>query len=146
MDNRPRCISRKSDARAAGLREKSWYPALTVQPEEIQQLRKELACTAKELAVTLGVDPKEIAAWEAGELFPTKRLVEEMQGLKARGKGAIVRAPRGKNPPKTGAARLADPALWTLVRKLLEHPALFDATVELAAKYSDPAEPPAKQP
>jgi transcriptional regulator with XRE-family HTH domain len=117
-----------------------------VQPDEIQKLRKELACTAKELAATLGVDAKEVAAWETGELFPTKRYVDAMQGLKTRGKTAIVRAPRGKAPPKTGTQRLADPALWQLIRKLIEHPALFDEAVELAKKYNDPAEPPASVP
>lgn len=109
--------------------------------EDIQKLRKELSCTVKELATTLGVEPKEVTAWEAGELFPTKRLVDAMNGLKARGKESIVRAPRGKAAPKTGQQRLADPALWRVVRKLVEHPALFDEVLKLSEKYSDPAEP-----
>src|SRR3954471_18866465 len=52
-----------------------------VSPEDLKQLRKELSCTAKELALTLGIEPKELAAWEAGELFPTKRYVGEMEAL-----------------------------------------------------------------
>jgi transcriptional regulator with XRE-family HTH domain len=119
----------------------SW---VTVQPEEIQKLRKELACTAREFATALGVDPKDVTAWEAGELFPTKRHVTAMAALRERGPTAIVRAPRGKAAAKTGQQRLADPSLWRLVRKLIEHPALFDEASKLAEKYSDPAEPEAQ--
>lgn len=115
-----------------------------VSPEEIQKLRKELACTARELATTLGVDPKEVAGWESGELFPTKRYVEAMAGLRERGPSSIARAPRGKAAAKTGSARLADPALWLVVRKLLENPPLFEQVLKLAEKYPDPAEPAAK--
>lgn len=114
-----------------------------MEPEDIQKLRKELACTAKELATTLGVEPKEVAAWEAGELFPTKRYVTQMEKLRAAGPSAITRAPRGKAAAKTGQARLADPALWRIIRKLVEHPALFDQVAKLSDSYADPAEPPA---
>ena len=111
-------------------------------PEELKQLRKELSCTAKELATTLGVDPKEIAAWEAGELFPTKRYVGELEALRKKGRSAIARQPKGKAAVgKVGLARLADAKLWELVRKLAEHPALFDQVVKLAQAYADPAEP-----
>jgi transcriptional regulator with XRE-family HTH domain len=112
-----------------------------VQPEDIQKLRKELSCTARELAATLGVDPKEVTAWEAGELFPTKRYVTQMEQLRQKGPTAVTRAPRGKAAAKTGQARLADPALWRVVRKLVEHPALFDQVVKLSESYADPAEP-----
>ena len=112
-----------------------------MEADEIQKLRKELSCTARELATTLGVDPKEVSAWETGELFPTKRHVSAMQTLRSKGPTAIVRAPRGKAAQKTGQARLADPVLWRLVRKLVEHPALFDQVVKLSETYSDPAEP-----
>lgn len=111
-----------------------------VLPEEILKLRKDLACTARELAATLGVDAKDVAGWESGESFPTKRYVEAMRGLRERGPSSIVRAPRGKATAKTGTARLADPALWQVVRKLLEHPALFDEVRKLSEKYVDPAE------
>lgn len=117
-----------------------------MQPEEIQKLRKELSCTAKELAAALNVDPKEVAAWEAGELFPTKRYVTAMAALRAKGPSAIVRAPRGKAAAKTGQARLADPALWKIVRKLVEHPALFEQVAKLSEPFNDPAEPPAAAP
>lgn len=110
-------------------------------PEDIQKLRKDLSCTARELAAALDVDPKDVAGWEAGELFPTKRYVDAMNGLRERGPSAIARAPRGKAPAKTGSARLADPAMWLLVRKLLENPPLFEQVLKLAEKYPDPAEP-----
>lgn len=109
-------------------------------PEELKQLRKELSCTAKELASTLGIEPKEVAAWEAGELFPTKRYVTELEALRKKGAGAISKAPKGKGAAaKVGMARLADPKLWELVRKLAEHPALFDQVSKLADGYSDPS-------
>lgn len=115
------------------------YP---VSPEDLKQLRKELSCTAKELALTLGIEPKELAAWEAGELFPTKRYVGELEALRKKGPTAIQRAPKGKaSSAKTGMARLTDPKLWELVRKLAEHPALFDQVSKLAEGYSDPGTP-----
>lgn len=114
-----------------------------VLPADIQKLRKDLACTARELATTLGVDPKEVAAWESGEQFPTKRNVESMRVLLEKGPSAITRQPRGKPAAKTGMARLSDPALWRMIRKLVEHPALFDEVAKLSEKYPDPAEPPA---
>ncbi len=92
--------------------------------------------------MTLGVEQKEVTAWEAGDLFPTKRLVEAMKGLQARGKDAVVRVARGKAAAKTGTARLADPLLWRLFRKLLDHPALFDEVSKLAEKYPDPSDDP----
>ena len=111
-------------------------------PEDLKQLRKELSCTAKELALTLGIEPKEFAAWEAGELFPTKRYVGELETLRKKGPTAILRTAKGKpGPAKTGMARLADPKLWELVRKLAEHPALFDQVSKLAETYPDPGTP-----
>jgi predicted transcriptional regulator len=116
-----------------------------VTPEDIKQLRKELNCTARELATALELDQKEVLAWEAGELFPTKRHVTIMEGLRKKGASSIVRAPKGKTK-KVGVQRLDDPKLWEVVRKLLEHPALFDQVAKLADGYSDPARPAAKGP
>ena len=113
-------------------------------PEAIKALRKELNCTARELATALKIDQKEVMAWETGELFPTKRFVLQMEMLRKKGPSAIVRTPRGAK--KTGMQRLDDPKLWELVRKLLEHPALFDQVVKLAEPYADPAKPQAKDP
>lgn len=112
-----------------------------VLPEEIQKLRKELACTARELALTLGVDPKEVPAWESGEQFPTKRHAAALLSLREKGPAAVIRQPRGKPGKKSGTARLADPDFWKVLRKLLEHPVLFDQVQQLSEKYSDPAEP-----
>lgn len=115
-------------------------------PEDLKQLRKELTCTAKELALNLGIEPKEYAAWEAGELFPTKRHVGELEALRKKGPTSIARAPKGKGSAAqtTGMARLAEPKLWELVRKLAEHPALFDQVSKLADAYADPADARAK--
>jgi transcriptional regulator with XRE-family HTH domain len=112
-----------------------------VSPEEIRNLRKELACSAHELARTLGVDANTVLAWEAAELFPTKRHVEQMRELWEKGPTAVFRAPKGKTRAKKGVERLDDPKLWEVVRKLLEHPTLFDQVVELAQRYDDPAQP-----
>lgn len=110
-------------------------------PDDIKQLRKELNCTARDLANALKTDQKEVMAWEAGELFPTKRFVVLMEQLRKQGPSAIPKAPRGKPTKKTGVARLDDPKLWEVVRKLLEHPALFEQVAKLAEAYSDPAKP-----
>ena len=106
-------------------------------PEDIKQLRKELKATARELAVALAIDQKEVVAWEAGERFPTKRYVDAMQKLRAQGPSAIPRTTKGKAAAKTGVQRLSDPKLWEIVRKLVEHPALFDQVADLAGKYPD---------
>jgi len=115
-----------------------------VSPDEIKQLRKDLNCTARELAAALDLDQKEVLAWEAGELFPTKRFVTQMEALRQKGPDAIPRKPRGKPAARTPAQRLADPKLWELVRKLLEHPTLFDQALKLAEAYPDPAVPAAQ--
>lgn len=113
-----------------------------VLPEDIQKLRKELGCTARELAEALGIDQKEVLGWEAGEIFPTKRHVGLMEALRAKGPSAIPKKPRGKAATKlTGTARLREPAFWSLVHKLLEHPELYAEAEKLAEKYPDPAAP-----
>jgi transcriptional regulator with XRE-family HTH domain len=111
----------------------------TVSPDDLKQLRKDLKITARDLAAALGIEQKEVVAWEAGEHFPTKRYVEAMHKLKAQGAAAFPRTPKAKPGAKTGPQRLADPKLWEVVRKLIEHPALFDQVAELATRYSDPA-------
>jgi transcriptional regulator with XRE-family HTH domain len=110
-----------------------------VAPEEIQKLRKELKCSAHELGRALGVDANTVLAWESGDEFPTKRYVDQMRALEAKGPDAIPRAPKGRARAKQGMERLDDPKLWELVRKLCEHPALFDQVAKLADGYPDPA-------
>lgn len=114
-------------------------------PEEIQQLRKNLKCSAHELGRALGVDANTVLAWEGGELFPTKRSVELMRELEGKGPDAIPRAPKGRVRVKKGVERLDDPKLWEVVRKLLEHPVLFDQVAKLADAYDDPAKPPSTE-
>ena len=57
-------------------------------PDEIKALRKDLACTAKELAQAMGIEQSTVLAWEKGELFPTKQYVDKMNALRARGPAA----------------------------------------------------------
>jgi transcriptional regulator with XRE-family HTH domain len=105
-------------------------------PDELKALRKDLACTAKELAHALGIEQATVLAWEKGELFPTKPFIDKMNALRARGPAAIPKKSRGDAPMKV----LADPALWELVRKLVAHKKLRDEVTKLAAAYPDPKE------
>ncbi len=107
-------------------------------PDQIKNLRKQLGCTARELAETLGLEQKDVLAWESGELFPTKRWVTAMHKLESAGPTAIKRKPRGNAKSATGLALLHDPALWALLRKLLAYPELFRQAAQLAEKYDDP--------
>jgi len=110
-----------------------------VSPEEIKALEKELRCSTGELARALEVDAKTVVLWGSGELFPTKRHVQAMTALRERGADAFPRARKGKARGATGMARLADPKLWELVRKLAAHPELFDQVTKLAESFPDPA-------
>ena len=103
-------------------------------PEDLKALRKELSCTAKELASALGIEQATILSWEKGELFPTKPIIDKMAALRARGPAAIPKKARGESPLKV----MADPALWEIVRKLVAHKKLRDEVVKLAAAYADP--------
>jgi DNA-binding transcriptional regulator YiaG len=107
-----------------------------VTPDEIKALRKELVCTAKELAQALGIEQSTVLAWEKGDLFPTKAFVDKMAQLRARGPAAIPKKAKGADPMKV----LSDPALWELLRKLVAHKKLRDEVVKLAAAYGDPAQ------
>jgi DNA-binding XRE family transcriptional regulator len=105
-----------------------------VTPDEIKALRKELACTAKELAQAIGIEQATVLAWEKGDLFPTKQYIDKMNQLRARGPAAIPKKARGDAPMKV----LADPVLWELVRKLVAHKKLRDEVLKLASTYADP--------
>jgi transcriptional regulator with XRE-family HTH domain len=105
--------------------------------DEVKALRKELGCTAKELAAVLGIDQATVLAWEKADLFPTKAHVDQMNGLKARGPGAVPRkAKAGADPVRA----LADPQVWELFRKIVAHKRLRDDVARLAEKYPDPAD------
>jgi len=106
-----------------------------VTPEDLKQLRKELGCTARDLATTLGIEQKEVLAWEAGELFPTKRYVDQLNVLRQKGPSAVLKAAKGKAVAPTD--RLSDPAFWAIVKKLLLHPPLYDQVSKLAESYRD---------
>jgi len=106
-----------------------------VTPDALKALRKDLGCTAKELAAALELDQATVLAWERGDLFPTKRHVDAMTALAAKGPGAVPKKSKAGDPSKS----LADPQLWELVRKLCVHKKLRDDTAKLAAAYPDPA-------
>ncbi len=105
-------------------------------PDDLKALRKDLGCTAKELAQAIGIEQSTVLAWEKGELFPTKQYIDQMEALRAKGPGAIPRKSKGDNPVKA----LADPQVWELLRKIAAHKKLRDEVQKLAAKYADPAE------
>ncbi len=105
-------------------------------PDELKTLRRELSCTAKELALALELDQATVLAWEKGELFPTKQYIDKMRSLLAKGPGAVPRKSKGTDPIKT----MTDPAFWELVRKLAAHKKLRDEATKLAVGYRDPAE------
>jgi transcriptional regulator with XRE-family HTH domain len=105
-------------------------------PDDLKALRKDLACTAKELAQALGIEQATVLAWEKGDLFPTKAFIDKMAALRAKGPSSIPKKAKGGEPPMKV---LADPQLWELVRKLAAHKKLRDEVAKLAAPYPDPA-------
>jgi len=105
-------------------------------PDEIKALRKELACTARELAASIGTDQATVLAWERADLFPTKANVDRMRDLQVKGPGAIVRKAKASADP---VKALADPQVWTLLRKIATHKKLRDEVAKLAEGYPDPA-------
>lgn len=109
-------------------------------PDEIKALRQELKCTARELAAALDLDQKDVLAWEAGDLFPTKRFVTQMEKLRRAGPDALPRTQRGK-AKKVGLQRLDDPKLWEIVKKMCQHPALFEQVAKLSERFDEPPTP-----
>ena len=105
-------------------------------PDDIKALRKDLSCTAKELAQVLGIEQATVLAWEKGELFPTKPYVDKMTALRAKGPSAIPKKAKGAEPMKV----LADSSLWEVFRKIVAHKKLRDDVTKLAQGYPDPAQ------
>ncbi len=109
-------------------------------PDDIKALRRELGCTAKDLAAAMGLDQATVLAWERGELFPTKKFVEQMEELRKKGPSAIPKPPKKRGAPPSPMKVLADPTFFRLVRKLIAHPELYAAADKLAEAYPDPAD------
>src|SRR5215471_14036610 len=103
-----------------------------VAPDEIRKLREELGCSLGDLARFVGVEPKTLLAWEAGDLFPTKRHVGRLNA--ARQPGALDRT-KPKPPAAPGLDMLSEPRFWALVAKLAKHPELFAEVEKLAERY-----------
>ena len=111
-----------------------------VTSDELKALRSELGCTARELADALGVEHKMVVDWEAGERFPTKKHVGDLEALRRKGPGAIPRRARGAVP--SPMRLLADPMLWSIVRKLLVHRPFREQVIKLAEGFADPEDGP----
>ncbi len=118
--------------------------------QEIKALLDVLGLGTRELGAKLGVDPKLVVAWEREEQFPTKKNVGAMRALLQdhQGEPGPTSSERGarEEEGRRGAQKaahvleaLADPAVWSLVRKLLAYPRLRQEVEEAAAKYRDPA-------
>lgn len=107
-------------------------------PDELRAARKVLACTAKELAETLGVPPAEVTAWEREESFPTKRWVDKIGALVAQGPSAIARKKKKSPKSLSPMEALADAETWALIRKILTHNELRAECTKLAEGYADP--------
>lgn len=109
-------------------------------PEDVKALRTRLRATTKDLAHALEVETSTLTAWERGEEFPTKRYVELMSRLDEKGADAFPRLPTKKGAAKKTdpLSGLADPEVWTLIRKILVHPDLREAVTKLAETYEDP--------
>ena len=102
-------------------------------PEDIKKARMALKCTAKELAAVLEVEPSTIAAWERGDMFPTKQYVDKLQELAKQGPGAVPKKAKGADPMEA----LRDPDVWALIRKIIAHPKLRTELQKLGDKYED---------
>lgn len=109
--------------------------------DAIKKLRSELGCSARDLARTLGLEQKDVLAWERNETFPTKRHVDVMEALRS-GKTKLVvertARTRGATGPTSPFVHLDDPEFWSIVRKLLAHPTLLASVRELARGYDEP--------
>lgn len=106
-------------------------------PEALKAARKDLACTAKELAAVLEVEQSVVLAWEKGDLFPTKQYIDKIEALRKVGPSAIPKKSKIASDPMK---LLADPKVWTLLRKVLVHKKLRDDVLKLADGYDDAGE------
>jgi predicted transcriptional regulator len=106
-------------------------------PEELKRLRSELGCSLGELSATIEVDVKTLLAWEAGDLFPTKKHVDRLEILRRKGPAGVLRRPRAKKT-QAGLDALDDPRLWAIVKKLASYPDFLIEVEKLAARYDPP--------
>ena len=103
-----------------------------MRPEEIKALRAELGCSIGELAQAVGVEPRMLLAWEAGDLFPTKRHVGKLEAARKAGPGAL--RTQKAVPAPTGIDVLEDPRLWAVVKRLVTDPKFLDEVEKLAKR------------
>ncbi len=93
--------------------------------------------TARDLAQALDVEQKEVVAWEA-ESAPDEALRRGHAEAAGPGGRGVPASPKAKPGPRSACSGSTIPSSWEIVRKLLEHPALFDQVAELSARYADP--------
>jgi transcriptional regulator with XRE-family HTH domain len=105
-------------------------------PEALKAARKDLSCTAKELAQVLGLEQSVVLAWEKGELFPTKQYIDKIEALRKQGPSAIPKKAKVATEPMKV---LADPRILELLRKVISHKKLRDDVLKMADGYDDPA-------
>lgn len=105
-----------------------------MRPEEIKALRAELGCSIGELADAVGVEARLLLAWEAGDLFPTKRHVDKLLAAREAGTAGVSRRRSAAPVTPQGVALLKDPRLWAIVHALVEDPDFFVAVEKLLPK------------
>jgi transcriptional regulator with XRE-family HTH domain len=108
-----------------------------VTADEIKALRKQLKCTASELAAALAVDRQLITAWERGDGFPTKRHVTKLRALSAAGPEAMAWQPRRREVEAMAKQLLADPELAQIFETLLACVELRQRVARLVAEYDE---------
>lgn len=110
--------------------------------DEIKALLASLGLGARQLGAKLGVDAATVQAWTREEQFPTKRHVDAMRALQSHRSKEEEDGEAGDGNSERGEPlfeALADPAMWTLLRKVLAYPKLRQEVEKAAAKYRDPA-------
>jgi DNA-binding transcriptional regulator YiaG len=102
--------------------------------DDVKALRKELRLSIQALATSLKVEARTILAWEAGDLFPTKKHASAMLALVAQRKADERPSPSSNSESNDDAlSQLKNPELWDLVARLATDPEFF-ATVQRLAK------------
>lgn len=101
--------------------------AVLMDPADVRALREELNLDPLQLAQRLGVDPRLVLQWEAGDRFPTKKHCTMMDGL--RSSHSVV--PRQAEPTPVPSN---DPSS-ALVAWLLAEPAFQQRLGQLVRDY-----------
>ncbi len=85
-------------------------------PTDVTALRAALDLNPLQLADQLGVPPRLILQWEAGDRFPTRKHCQQMQEMRVRSEQLAAAAPRLE------AGRSPDDPVTEIVHRLLADP------------------------